>query len=546
MLSLHVGSEAGCASVSCDAVVGADSLPGLLAAAAGGEPFAMAARPSEAGGPLHAGTDGPAPPPRSVLVVFSPHSVTAAAAAASLVRLLVNDLALPVSVEAAPHTRRLQRSHPTGVVRFGTPAAPAGGVVVAFCLGGDGTVLHAAGLFVSAVPPVVALNCGSMGFLAPFQRDAVWPLRVRRIVTALWADSAAHWGDAADDIAGGGAAGGTAAVGAGLTFTTRMRLACDVVWAGGEACREWVDSDQVRCGPPPAAEVSTSCLSSTGSWSSASSSASIPAAAAPVAIATTGGTNRLLVRGTTPPLSTAGPAKAAPTSLQVLNDVVIERGGAPSLTNLEIYADGAFVTRVQADGLILSTPTGSTAYNAGAGGSLVHPSVAAILLTPVCPHALSFRPAVLPGTIRLRVVVAAASRAAAVVSFDGRSRVTLSAGDALTVTSSRWPVTTVDLAGSAADWFGALSGCLRWNEGRPMQKALNLGAGSAGTEVGEDAALALSDGADDSDVEFQAGELLSEPPVAPTAPRGGGVGGVKADRVGPAASPIAVTGVGFC
>lgn len=484
----------------------------------------MAPRPSETGCPLPAGTDGPAPPPRSVLVVFSPHSVTAAAAAAALVRLLVNDLALPVSVEASPHTRRLQRSHPAGVVRFGTSAAPAGGVVVAFCLGGDGTVLHAAGLFAAAVPPLVALNCGSMGFLAPFQRDAVWPLRVRRIVTSLWADGAARWADVADGKAGEGAAGGAAAVAAGLTFTTRMRLACDVVWAGGEACREWVDSDQVRSGPPSAVGVSTSCLSLTGSWSSSSSSASMPAAVAPVAAATTGATNRLFSRGTTRLQSTADSAEAAPTSLQVLNDVVIERGGAPSLTNLEIYADGVFVTRVQADGLILSTPTGSTAYNAGAGGSLVHPSVAAILLTPVCPHALSFRPAVLPGTIRLRVVVAAASRAAAVVSFDGRSRVTLSAGDALAVSASRWPVTTVDLAGGAADWFGALSGCLRWNEGRPSQKALDLGVSSAGDEVEDGAALALSDGAGDSEVECETGELLTEPPAAPTASGGGGGG----------------------
>lgn len=501
----------------------------------------MASLPSKAGGPLPAATDCPAPPPRSVLVVFSPHSVTAAAAATALVRLLVNDLALPVAVEVAPHTRRLQRTHPAGVVRFGSPAAPACGVVVAFCLGGDGTVLHAAGLFTGAVPPIVALSCGSLGFLAPFQPDAVWPLRVRRIATALWADSAARWADGANGKAGEGSAERASAVSAGLTYTTRMRLACDVVWAGGEACRDWADADQVRGGHPPAPGVSTSCISSTGSWSSASSATSMPAAAVPAAAAITGATSRLSVRGTPPPLPTRVAAKAAPTSVQVLNDVVIDRGAASSLTNLEIYADGAFVTRVQADGLILATPTGSTAYSAGAGGALVHPSVAAILLTPVCPHALSFRPAVLPSTIRLRVVVAAASRASAVVSFDGRSRITLSAGDALAVTASRWPVTTVDLAGGAADWFGALSGCLRWNEGRPAQKALELG-GSVGNEVGEGAELPLSESAGDSEVDFETEELLPEPPAAPTAPVGG-VGGAKANRV--AASPMAVTGVDF-
>lgn len=499
----------------------------------------MASLPSEAGGPLPVGSDSPTQPPRSVLVVFSPHSAAAAAAATALVRLLVNDLALPVAVEVAPHTRRLHRTHPSGVVQFGTTTAPACGVVMVFCLGGDGTVLHAAGLFAGAVPPIVALSCGSLGFLAPFQRDAVWPLRVRRIATALWADSAARGDDDADGKAWTRAAGGASAAAAGLTCTTRMRLACDVEWAGGEACREWADADQVRGGHSPVAGVSTSCLSLTGSWSSASSVASVPAAAAPATAVVTGATSKL--RDTRPPLLAPVTAKATPMSLQVLNDVVIDRGGASSLTNLEIFADGVFVTRVQADGLILATPTGSTAYSAGAGGALVHPSVAAILLTPVCPHALSFRPAVLPATIRLRVVVAAASRASAVVSFDGRSRVTLSAGDALAVTASRWPVTTVDLAGGAADWFGALSGCLRWNEGRPAQKALELG-GSLGNEVGEETEVPLSDDAGDGEVDFDTEAQLPKPPAAPTAPVGGGEG-AKPDRV--VASPMAVTGVVF-
>lgn len=501
----------------------------------------MASLSSEAGGPPVTGKGCPTTPARSVLVVFSPHSATAAAAATALVRLLVNELSLPVAVEVAPHTRRLQRTHPSGVVRFGTPAAPACGVVVAFCLGGDGTVLHVAGLFAGAVPPVVALSCGSLGFLAPFQRDAMWPLRVRRIVIALWADSAARGVADANGMAGEGSAGGPFSLAAGLTFTARMRLACDVVWAGGEACRDWADADQVRDGRPPAAGMSTSCLSSTGSWSSSSSASSMPAAAVPTSAAITGATSRLSVRGRPAPLLTPAAAQVAPTSMQVLNDVVIDRGAASSLTNLEVYADGVFVTRVQADGLILATPTGSTAYSAGAGGGLVHPSVAAILLTPVCPHALSFRPAVLPSTIRLRVVVAAASRASAVVSFDGRSRVTLSAGDGLAVTASRWPVTTVDLAGGAADWFGALSSCLRWNEGRPAQKALELGC-SAGDDVGEEAELPLSEGAADSEAEFETEALLLEPPVAPTAPVEG-IGAAKADRV--AASPVAVTGVDF-
>eukprot|EP00957_Ditylum_brightwellii_P186875 14230762-Ditylum_brightwellii.AAC.1 len=80
----------------------------------------------------------------------------------------------------------------------------------------------------------------------------------------------------------------------------------------------------------------------------------------------------------------------------VLNEVTIDRGSSPYLANLECFCDNVHLTTVQADGVILSTPTGSTAYSMAAGGSVVHPAVPAILVTPICPHVLSFRPMVLP------------------------------------------------------------------------------------------------------------------------------------------------------
>jgi NAD+ kinase len=96
--------------------------------------------------------------------------------------------------------------------------------------------------------------------------------------------------------------------------------------------------------------------------------------------------------------SRAGPPRV------VLNEVVIDRGASPYLTNLECFCDGAFVTRVQGDGLIIATPSGSTAYNLAAAGSMVHPGVPGILFTPICPHSLSFRPLVFP--VRRRVLCA--------------------------------------------------------------------------------------------------------------------------------------------
>ncbi|KAL7470612.1 hypothetical protein ACHAXS_010863 [Conticribra weissflogii] len=72
----------------------------------------------------------------------------------------------------------------------------------------------------------------------------------------------------------------------------------------------------------------------------------------------------------------------------VLNEVVIDRGSSPYLASLECYCDDVHLTTVQADGIIFSTPTGSTAYSMAAGGSVVHPAVPAILVTPICPHVL--------------------------------------------------------------------------------------------------------------------------------------------------------------
>jgi len=221
--------------------------------------------------------------------------------------------------------------------------------------------------------------------------------------------------------------------------------------------------------------------------------------------------------------------------------VTIDRGAAASLTNLEVYADGVFVTRVAADGLLLSTPTGSTAYAASAGGALVHPSVDALLLTPVCPHALSFRPLVLPPTVTLRVVVAATARAPAAVAFDGRGRVALRPGDALTVAAAAHPLRTVEAVGGVADWLTALRGGLRWNEGRPLQKALE--GGDAPDSEGEaDLSDADSEAVFSMDVPSPEAARPVPPPLLPPPVSCGGVpASGKGPRVGPAPSPAALS-----
>lgn len=154
---------------------------------------------------------------------------------------------------------------------------------------------------------------------------------------------------------------------------------------------------------------------------------------------------------------------------EVLNELVIDRGPSPYVSNLELYGENELLTIVQADGCIFSTPTGSTAYSLSAGGSLVHPDIPAILLTPICPHTLSFRPMLLNDSMLLRVAVPRNSRATAYCAFDGKGRVELRQGDHVTIAASQYPFPTV--LSRPTEWFDSLGRTLRWNTRGAQQKA---------------------------------------------------------------------------
>ncbi|CAK7223254.1 NAD(+) kinase [Sporothrix curviconia] len=158
---------------------------------------------------------------------------------------------------------------------------------------------------------------------------------------------------------------------------------------------------------------------------------------------------------------------------EVLNELVIDRGPSPYVSNLELFGDDELLTVVQADGCIFSTPTGSTAYSLSAGGSLVHPDIPAILLTPICPHTLSFRPMVLSDTMLLRVSIPRNSRATAYCAFDGKGRVELKPGDCVTITASQYPFPTVTRTDT--EWFNSVSRTLRWNTRAATQKGFDTG-----------------------------------------------------------------------
>ncbi|XP_023328331.1 NAD kinase isoform X6 [Eurytemora carolleeae] len=160
------------------------------------------------------------------------------------------------------------------------------------------------------------------------------------------------------------------------------------------------------------------------------------------------------------------------TNQLVLNEVVIDRGPSPYLSNIDLYLDGKLITSVQGDGLIVSTPTGSTAYAVAAGASMIHPSVPAVMVTPICPHSLSFRPIVVPAGVELKISVSPDSRNTAWVSFDGRKRQELCHGDSLRVNTSIYPIPSICSQDQISDWFDSLAECLHWNV-RKKQKHLD-------------------------------------------------------------------------
>lgn len=120
-------------------------------------------------------------------------------------------------------------------------------------------------------------------------------------------------------------------------------------------------------------------------------------------------------------------------SFDALNDVVIERGSFSQLISTAVYFDKSYVSHIKADGLIISTPTGSTAYNLAAGGPLLHPETKAMVLTPVAPHSLTARPLIFPDDKKIVIKVDQQNSASNLI-IDGQKVLELSQDDEVTIT----------------------------------------------------------------------------------------------------------------
>lgn len=129
-----------------------------------------------------------------------------------------------------------------------------------------------------------------------------------------------------------------------------------------------------------------------------------------------------------------------PVPLSAVNEISLHRSQHPHMTPIDISIDGRFLTTAVADGLVVATPTGSTAYSCSAGGPIVHPAVGALLITPICPRSLSFRPLVVPADVTVELTLDSEARASADLALDGISTQVLHPGQSIIVRKSSYPI----------------------------------------------------------------------------------------------------------
>lgn len=144
-----------------------------------------------------------------------------------------------------------------------------------------------------------------------------------------------------------------------------------------------------------------------------------------------------------------------------LNDVVVNRGSTAGMVELRVEVNGGFVANQRADGLIIASPTGSTAYSLSAGGPMLHPQIPGWVLVPIAPHTLSNRPIVLPDSSEVAIEIVTGRDASA--SFDMQSLASLQIGDRVLVRRSNLSVCFLHPQGWS--YFATLRKKLRWNEG---------------------------------------------------------------------------------
>lgn len=146
----------------------------------------------------------------------------------------------------------------------------------------------------------------------------------------------------------------------------------------------------------------------------------------------------------------------------VLNDVVISKGTLARMIELKIAIQGQFVTNLRGDGLIVSTPTGSTAYSLSAGGPIINPAVQSLILTPICPHTLTHRPLIVPGTVEIEVTLTSKDDGA-MATLDGQVGIAMTQGDTAVIHTSEHRTRLIRFPES--HYYDVLREKLKWGDG---------------------------------------------------------------------------------
>jgi NAD+ kinase len=147
----------------------------------------------------------------------------------------------------------------------------------------------------------------------------------------------------------------------------------------------------------------------------------------------------------------------------VLNDIVINKGALARLAHIDTYINGHYLTTYKSDGLIIATPTGSTAYSLAAGGPILHPAVSAMIMTPICPFTLTNRPLIVPDKVTIDIRLAKMS-SDIMLTFDGQKGLAINEQDVIIVKKSEHPIRIIVMP--KRHYFDVLKAKLKWSGSR--------------------------------------------------------------------------------
>lgn len=148
------------------------------------------------------------------------------------------------------------------------------------------------------------------------------------------------------------------------------------------------------------------------------------------------------------------------TSTEAFNDIVVHKGHVARMIEMDLYINGQYVNTQRADGLIVSTPTGSTAYALSGGGPILHPELDAIVLVPICPHTMSQRPIVIEGSSEIEIRISDNNQGNAQITCDGQLNLKLGIGDSVRITKCAKPVHMIHPADY--NYYEVLRAKLHW------------------------------------------------------------------------------------